>query len=218
MTRQAATSARTGGRGARTRERIVEAAVEVAARRGITGASMDEIAEAAQVAKGSLYYNFASKDAIFEEVLQAGFQRLDDALGAAGDGVSGRARLRAVTETTLRVLHDNPDLARIMAAEVFRTDRPWGQVLAPVRTSLIVRYRDALRSAALEISAEEGGADVAAIEAHVGELAGAGLFGAIAVAGLDWLLFHPDNTLAEVSGQILMLAHLGVVPPTRHAA
>ena len=53
-----------------------------AARHGISGSSMDEIAEEASVAKGSLYYHFPSKDAIFEQVLQGGFDRLADAIGA----------------------------------------------------------------------------------------------------------------------------------------
>lgn len=53
-----------------TQAQILEAAVHVAARRGVTGASMDEIAEFAGVSKGSLYYNFPSKDAIFAELVQ----------------------------------------------------------------------------------------------------------------------------------------------------
>ena len=47
-----------------TKQLIVDAAVAVAAQHGISGASMDQIAETAGVAKGSLYYNFASKDAL----------------------------------------------------------------------------------------------------------------------------------------------------------
>ena len=56
-----------------TKQLIVDAAVAVAAQHGISGASMDQIAETAGVAKGSLYYNFASKDALFAEVMRRGF-------------------------------------------------------------------------------------------------------------------------------------------------
>ena len=55
-----------------TKQLIVDAAVAVAAQHGISGASMDQIAETAGVAKGSLYYNFASKDALFAEVMRRG--------------------------------------------------------------------------------------------------------------------------------------------------
>ena len=83
-----------------TRASIVDAAVAVAARRGISGSSMDEIAEQAGVAKGSLYYHFDSKDAIFTEVLRLGLKRVvaavDDArAGAAGDDARARDRARS---------------------------------------------------------------------------------------------------------------------------
>ena len=80
-----------------TRDAIMAAAVSVAARHGISGSSMDEIAEEASVAKGSLYYHFPSKDAIFEHVLQAGFDRLADAIRGARVDVTGLVALLAVT-------------------------------------------------------------------------------------------------------------------------
>ena len=38
------------------------------------------------------------------------------------------------------------------------------------------------------------------------ETAGAALFGAIAGAGLEWLLFHPEQPLEAVADQVLLLA------------
>jgi len=179
-----------------TRELILAAAVHTAAVRGITGASMDEIAERAGVAKGSLYYNFPSKDAIFEEVVKDGFGRLDLALRAARHSVQGKDALRAVTMATLEVLSDNPDRAKIVAAELFRTDRPWGDAVAPARAGVVVQYRDVLR----EYAATRG----QPVET-ITETAGAAFLGAIAGAGLEWLLFHPDQPLSVVADQVLAL-------------
>jgi AcrR family transcriptional regulator len=181
-----------------TRDAIMAAAVSVAARHGISGSSMDEIAEEASVAKGSLYYHFASKDAIFEHVLQAGFDRLADAIRGARVGVTGLTALRAVTEATLAVLQQNPARAKIVASEMFRTDRPWVDAIAPARSSIVVLYRDVLR----EVATEYGHAsDADAIT----ETAGAAFFGAIAGAGLEWLLFHPEQPLEAVVDQVLLL-------------
>ncbi|MBU4188117.1 MAG: TetR family transcriptional regulator, partial [Actinobacteria bacterium] len=44
-----------------TRELIMAAATELFAARGVTSTSIDDIAEAAGIAKGSIYYNFESK-------------------------------------------------------------------------------------------------------------------------------------------------------------
>ncbi len=182
-----------------TRDVIMSAAVSVAAQHGISGSSMDEIAEQAHVAKGSLYYHFPSKDAIFENVLQAGFDRLADAIRDARSATEAGAALRAVTEATLAVLQQNPARAKIVVSEMFRTDRPWGDAIAPARASIVVLYRDVLRDAALQ----SGGTPAA--EA-ITETAGAAFFGAIAGAGLEWLLFHPDQPIGAVADQVLLLA------------
>lgn len=181
-----------------TRELILAAAVRTAADKGITGASMDEIAERAGVAKGSLYYNFPSKDAIFGQVVQDGFDRLDLALRGARQAANGHDAVRAVTVATLEVLSDNPDRAKIVAAEIFRTDRPWGDVVAPARAGVVVQYRDVLRE-----RAAVRGEPVETIT----DTAGAAFLGAIAGAGLEWLLFHADQPLSVVADQVLALTY-----------
>ena len=182
-----------------TRDLIMAAAVAVAARKGISGSSMDEIAEEAGVAKGSLYYNFPSKDAIFEEILRAGFGRLEDAIRAARVDVEAESAVRAVTVATLRVLQHNPDRAKIVASEIFRTDRPWVEAIAPARETIVVLYRDVLRQVATASGRAEQAEDIT-------ETAGSAFFGAIAGAGLEWLLFHPEQPLEAVADQVVLLA------------
>lgn len=180
-----------------TKQLITEAAVRVAARHGISGASMDEIAEEAGVAKGSLYYNFASKDAIFEAIMRDGFERLGAAIDdARATDAQGSDLVRAVAAATLQALRENPELARIMASEVFRIDRPWYGALELARGSVIVRYRDVLR----EASAVRGGSRADEIT----ETAGAAFFGALAGACLDWLLFRQDQPVEAVLDQVLL--------------
>ncbi len=53
------------------RERIVEAALEVFAHHGIKDTTVDEIAARAELAKGTVYYYFPSKEAILEGAIQA---------------------------------------------------------------------------------------------------------------------------------------------------
>lgn len=181
-----------------TKKLITEAAVRVAARRGISGASMDFIAEEAGVAKGSLYYNFASKDAIFGQVMRDGFEGLSANIEAAR-AAGSPGDVRAVAAATLVALRSHPDLARIMASEVFRTDRPWFAALELARESVILQYRDVLREARVARGATE-------VEAQaITETAGAALFGALAGACLDWVLFRAEQPLETVLDQVLSL-------------
>ena len=59
---------------AETRTRLLDAAVEVFVERGITGASVEDIADAAGFSRGALYSNFADKD----ELILALLQRITD--------------------------------------------------------------------------------------------------------------------------------------------
>jgi TetR/AcrR family transcriptional regulator, cholesterol catabolism regulator len=60
-----------------TREQIMEAAARLFRERGYAATTVDEIAEAADVAKGTFYYHFASKDQLMVDLVR-------DTLGQVG--------------------------------------------------------------------------------------------------------------------------------------
>ena len=70
-------------KGARTRARLVDAAKQVFERDGFLEARIVDIAETAQIAPGSFYHYFDSKEQIFREVAQAQEERLT---APAGEG------------------------------------------------------------------------------------------------------------------------------------
>ncbi|MCC3371845.1 TetR/AcrR family transcriptional regulator [Cohnella sp. REN36] len=57
-----------------SKDKIIDAATSVFSECGYHRASMDEIAQRAQVAKGTLYYNFPGKSQLFKAVVKAGFE------------------------------------------------------------------------------------------------------------------------------------------------
>jgi AcrR family transcriptional regulator len=59
---------------AQTRNKLLDAAATVFARKGFAGASLDDVAEEAGLTKGAVYSNFASKDDLIEALLD---ERLD---------------------------------------------------------------------------------------------------------------------------------------------
>ena len=83
-----------GGRSARKRQAIVEAATALFLEHGYQGTSMDDIAALAAVSKQTVYKNFADKQQLFSDIV----------LGAA-------ARADAFIATLPRVLADTDDLA-----------------------------------------------------------------------------------------------------------
>lgn len=72
---------------ARTRDRLLDAAGRVIGRRGLGGASVEEISEDAGYSTGAFYGNFKSKDEIFAAALEyhaAEFERFIRERGHAG--------------------------------------------------------------------------------------------------------------------------------------
>ena len=174
---------------ATTREHIVEAALALVADRGFTATSVDDIASAAGVAKGSVFYNFGSKSGLFEAIITEGVTRLTAALRAAADGLHGREALEALVTELLTQVRAHPDFAKLMVAETFRTGRSWQDSIRLVR--------------------DESMGAFAAVVAETWpdrdpSLTAAALFGATLLAGLEWLVFQPDRTLQDVRAAVLV--------------
>jgi len=70
-------------RGEKTRNRILEAAVECFAQHGYDGAGVAEICRRASVTKGGFYHHFPSKQALFLELMDRWLGGLDEQLAAA---------------------------------------------------------------------------------------------------------------------------------------
>jgi AcrR family transcriptional regulator len=93
-----------------TRERLLEAAETVFARRGFHGASVEEIARAAGATTGALYSNFAGKEdlflALFDHSLNRQVREYSE-MFAAGETFEEQARGGA--DRWMEILHERPD-------------------------------------------------------------------------------------------------------------
>ncbi len=90
---------------AQTRDRLLDAAAELFAERGIEAASLDEIAAAAGYTKGAVYSNFSSKTDLVIALLERRIASQSAALSARFGGKS----LAAVTEEELASFDEPPD-------------------------------------------------------------------------------------------------------------
>ena len=184
--REKAFAARRAG----TRQQIIDAAVELIADQGFTATSVDDIAAAAGVAKGSVYYNFGSKSDVFEAALAGGLERLTTSLQAARSGLTGQEALVALVAELLEQIRMHPNFAKLLAAEVFRVGREWQETVGHIRAEVIEFYAQALAEA-------RPGSDVSLLAAAV--------FGATLVVGLEWLVFQPEREFDEVLAAVVAL-------------
>jgi AcrR family transcriptional regulator len=171
-----------------TRVSIVDAAVALIADRGFSATSVDDIAGAAKVAKGSVYYNFGSKTALFEAVIVEGVDRLTSALRASIVGIDGPAAIEALVTELLIQVQTHPDFAKLVVAEVFRTGRDWQHSIRQVREESMAVFADVIRTTWPDRDPS---------------LTAAAIFGATLVAGLEWLAFQPGRPAADVRAAVL---------------
>ncbi|MBW1604653.1 TetR/AcrR family transcriptional regulator [Streptomyces sp. JJ66] len=184
-----------------TRQKLYEAAVTLIAEQGFSATSVEEIAEAAGVAKGTVYYNFASKTELFEELLRHGVELLTGSLSEAAShtreaGGSRVDALDAMVRAGLVFIDRYPAFSQLYVAELWRRNRAWQATLLVVRQQAVTVVEEQLRR-----GVEEGELSP---EIDV-RLTAAALFGMVLVAALDWQAFQPERSLDEVHAALSLL-------------
>lgn len=128
-----------------SREAIVEAAQRLFLERGFGSVSMDELAEAAGLARRTLYNQFASKEEIFREMLLRVSGQLEDAFPP---GVETQGDVEEVLRQVARMilaLHKHPEFLGFLRMVVADSRQsPWiadefAAVMEP-QTERLVRY------------------------------------------------------------------------------
>jgi AcrR family transcriptional regulator len=96
-------------------ERILNGALKVFARRGLKDATVDEIAAAAELGKGTLYYYFSSKEDLLEALVMATadqyFKGLMDQIEPGADLLT---ICNQIVENLLANYRESPDLFRVL--------------------------------------------------------------------------------------------------------
>jgi AcrR family transcriptional regulator len=189
-----------------TRQKLYSAAVTLLAEQGFSSTTVEEIAERAGVAKGTVYYNFSGKAELFEELMRHGVGLLRTELQHAADSAAGAGGSRvdaldAMVRAGLLFIDGHPAFTQLYVAELWRTNRAWRSTLTAVRREVVGVVEQVLRDGVAEgeLSRE---IDI--------PLTAAALVGTVLVAALDWQAFQRDRSLDEVHGALSVLLQGGV--------
>lgn len=186
-----------------TRAKLYEAAVTLIAEQGFSATTVDEIAERAGVAKGTVYYNFKSKTELFEELLRYGVGLLTASLQEAADEAERRGggkieALDGMIRAGLVFIDRYPAFTQLYVAELWRTNRAWQSTLMVVRREAVAVVETVLRE----------GVDRGELSKEIDvPLTAAALFGMVLVAALDWQAFQRERSLDDVHAALSRLLH-----------
>lgn len=107
----------------RTKDLIYQGALEVFSQRGFRETTMEAIAEKAGVAKGTLYYNFKTKEELFIYVMRRGLNHLTERLRAALQAEEDPAKKwRHVIESQFRFFEENRAFCHLLVQKIWSTD------------------------------------------------------------------------------------------------
>lgn len=118
-----------------TRQRILDAAVELLADSGYEGFTTGLVSERAGVSKGGLFKHFPARESLLAATVEHVFERQRGRFAVAlGEirGVSARDRVRALLGALLEVLRDPEYLAVLQVYGAARTNPRLASVLLPI--------------------------------------------------------------------------------------
>ncbi len=190
-----------GRRGARTRQRLLEAAEAVFTESGYHDASIVRITDAAGVAMGTFYLYFRSKKEIFDELLRDLNRRVRHAMSEASS--EGGTRLEQELlgfKAFFRFTAEHPGLYRVIRQAEFVSP----EMLRYHYDKLSAGYVEGLRAAA-----ERG--EVGEIDAEVSAWA---LMAAGELIGMRWILWEqreemPEHVLEELERIVACVLEIG---------
>jgi AcrR family transcriptional regulator len=178
-----------------TRERILDGALDVFARKGYHRAIVDDIVRASGTSKGAVYHHFANKEAVFVALVDDFAELLAGGVATAVGARHGAlAKVEGALTAVLTTFADNERLARLILLEAVSL----GPTYQRKRAEVTDRFA-ALIQSHLDEAVADG--SLAAVDTRVATLAWLGAVNEIVV---QWL----HGGLRDLAGTIPALTRL----------
>jgi TetR/AcrR family transcriptional regulator, fatty acid metabolism regulator protein len=192
-------------RGGDKRDRILNAAVRVFAKKGFYATRVSEVAKAAGVADGTIYLYFKSKDDLLVSLFEHRVERLLAYLERELPRATGASeKLRRVIELQLGLLEGERDLAEVVTVILRQSTKLMKEYAAP-------KFSAYLDTIARVVSDGQAAGELRKdVSPH---LAARAIFGALDGITMTWALGKADRGgLLRASGQLAEMVLHGLAP------
>ncbi|WP_372699874.1 TetR/AcrR family transcriptional regulator [Arthrobacter sp. JSM 101049] len=185
-----------------SKHRLFAASMSLIGERGHHSVTVDEIAAAAGVSKGTVYYNFGSKAQLIGQLIRFGADVLFERLEAGVANPDPVAGFRDMVTASLEFMEAYPSFAQLWVSEQWQSRSEWADTLEELREEIIAVIRtalDRLRTAGGHPAVER--ADPAALATAI--------FGAVLIMGRDRQVFHPERGIGQCVDAVMAFAAVG---------
>ena len=130
------------------RQQIIDAATKVFAEKGYQDTKIDEVASRADVAKGSVYLYFKSKEELFEEMMKDGVRKYKEVkLNALNQNLSFYEKLKLMLKRETEFLWENQEVARFLLTSDVVTQQALADCLIEIRKTFMDRLQEEFEKA-----------------------------------------------------------------------
>lgn len=106
----------------KTKRAIFDAAIKIFSISGYDGATMDDMAQEAGVAKGTLYYYFKSKEEIFKYIITEGVEVIKEQIAETVEKEEDAlSKLKSLCALQLKLVYEKKEFFKVIMSQL------WGQ-------------------------------------------------------------------------------------------
>lgn len=177
----------------KTKRSIFEAAIRVFSIKGYDGATMDDMAQEAGVAKGTLYYHFKSKEEIFKYIITEGMELIKDELKEAAEKEKDSlSKLKVICRLQLQLVYEKRDFFKMIMSQL------WGQEIRQLELREIIRSYIGSIEQYIKEAIEDG-----LIKKGEPNFMAYTFFGTLCSAAVYELINKGQNNLDEISDNLM---------------
>lgn len=187
-----------------TKEKLFSAAMDLMGETGVAETRVEDVAARAGVSKGSVYYNFGSKDQMVEELLRFGLEQLEERLAADRPDEAGPLGvLEAALSSGFGFLEEYPSFGKLWMAQSWQGSERWGSAPEELRARMLGLLTSMLSAAAPAAPAAEVRATAIAMFGSIFtlSLSSAGYLEGMGRAELVRVCLLPARALAHLSAR-----------------
>lgn len=163
---------------------ICIAAAKLFGEKGFERTSLDEVAEKAGVAKGTIFYHFQSKDRLFSELIKEGIYALTKKVDEASKmNIVMTDKIELIIEFHFAFFKEHRDICLMLLGQMGDFQKKWKNNVELIRGSYLKSMEEIINEAKKE--------NVISPKIETESLI-ITLFSLLAVAGIDWAIFHPE--------------------------
>lgn len=118
----------------KTKKLIFESAIKIFSESGYRGATMDDIAANAGLAKGTLYYHFVSKEEIFNFIVEEGIQILQNqVMDIQKQDINPIDKLIKISRTQLSFFYGYTDFFKVVMSQLWGHEKRQDELREKIR-------------------------------------------------------------------------------------